>query len=46
MANSIFDDKSAKPTERKLSEAVGASPKYWGEIESALEAEFGGLTEE
>ncbi len=46
MAGSIFDDKFVKPTEKKLSEALGASFKYWEEIKSALEAEFGGLMEE
>jgi len=46
MASSIFDEKSVKPTEKNLSEALGASFKYWEEIKSAVEAEFGGLTEE
>lgn len=44
--SSILLDKSKKPNDRLLSEALGASDKYWKEIKVALEDQFGPLVEE
>jgi hypothetical protein len=43
MATSVFSDKSQKPDDEKLSEALGKTYKYWEEIKSSLEKEFGEL---
>lgn len=44
--SSIFADKSDKPNNQKLSEALGASYKYWEKIRESLEDEYGKLVEE
>jgi hypothetical protein len=43
---SFFIDKSAKPSTRTLSGALGRSYAYWEKIRSTLEAQYGTLTEE
>jgi hypothetical protein len=44
--NSIFTDKSVKPNDQNLAEALGASYKYWQELRTHLEGEYGELIEE
>lgn len=46
MSNSIFDDKSRKPDDTLLVEALGATGKYWLELKNHLEEKHGPLTEE
>lgn len=46
MEERVFLDKSAQPTKQMLEEALGKSLKYWLDIKSSLEAEYGALTEE
>ncbi len=44
--NSIFSDKSIKPNDRSLAEVLGASYKFWEELKTHLEHEYGVLIEE
>jgi hypothetical protein len=46
MADSIFDDKSKKPTEKMLKEALGRTYELWQEIKKHLSEEYGELTED
>jgi hypothetical protein len=46
MAVSMFTDKNEKPNKEKLSEVLGKSYKYWDEIKSSLENQYGPMTEE
>ena len=46
MAVSVFDDKAKKPTEQKLTKALGKSNRLWKEIKKNLKAEYGELIEE
>jgi len=43
---SIFLEKSIKPNNEMLSDALGRSYKYWEEIKNILEDQYGKLTEE
>jgi Protein of unknown function (DUF3788) len=43
---SIFLDKSDKPNNEMLSNALGETYTYWEEIKNTLEARYGKLTEE
>lgn len=43
---SIFINKSIKPSDVMLSDALGQSYKYWEEIKNTLEDQYGKLTEE
>lgn len=42
----MFADKSVKPSDLRLEEALGPSHKYWKELSTRLESEYGKLTEE
>jgi hypothetical protein len=44
--NSIFSDKSETPNDQSLSDALGASYKYWEELRAHLEVEYGELIQE
>ncbi len=46
MAHSIFDDKSKKPTDKMLKDALGKTYKFWEEIKKHLGEEYGELTED
>jgi hypothetical protein len=46
MSDNIFIDKLHKPTEKDLSEKLGAAYKYWEEIKKSLGDEYGDLVEE
>jgi hypothetical protein len=46
MADSIFDDKSKKPTDKMLKDALGKTYKLWEEIKKHLMKEYGELTED
>jgi Protein of unknown function (DUF3788) len=43
---SIFLDKSKKPNDKLLAEALGITYPYWKELESALEKLYGPLAED
>jgi len=45
MADSIFDDKNMKPTEKILKETLGKTYKLWEEIKRHLAEEYEELTE-
>jgi hypothetical protein len=42
----LFLDKSKKPDDELLAKALGASYKYWQEIKTTLENQYGPLVEE
>ena len=46
MSECLFTDKSVKPNDQLLSEVLGKTFKYWNELRTSLEKEFGPLTEE
>ena len=46
MATSMFADKNVKPDDKSLSEVLGKSYKFWEEIKSSLEKNFGPMTVE
>jgi hypothetical protein len=46
MSSSIFCDKSIRPDDRKLAEALGCTYPLWVEIKSHIQAEYGELVEE
>jgi len=46
MSSSIFFDKSIRPDDRQLAEALGRTYPLWAEIKSHIRAEHGELVEE
>ena len=46
MSSSIFSDKSTRPDDRKLAEALGRAYPLWVEIKSHIQAEYSELVEE
>ncbi len=46
MQNGIFTNSDVKPDKRMLADALGTTFKYWKDIKSNLEKDFGTLTEE
>ena len=46
MANSLFDDKSAKPDDKKLAKVLGETAIHWQAIKSHLKEHYGEIIEE
>ena len=46
MQSGIFTDSAVKPNRQMLTEVLGNTYKYWKEIKTNLEKDFGGSTEE
>ena len=46
MTSSFFSDKSIRPDDRKLAEAIGRAYRLWVEIKGHIQAEYGELVEE
>jgi len=46
MATSIFDDKAVTPTEDMVSSAIGESKPLWDRLQSHVEENYQGLTNE
>jgi len=46
MSSSIFDDKTIKPDDKMLSEAIGETSEIWDEIKQQLKSQYGDLIEE
>lgn len=46
MADNFFTDKTIKPSDELLSQALGTTYKYWDEIRTTLRKEYGELIEE
>ncbi len=46
MADSVFDDKSKKPDDKMLKDALGGTYKFWEEIKKHLKEAYGELTED
>jgi hypothetical protein len=46
MSNSIFIEKSKKPSRSKLTEALGGSSSFWEDIKSFIEENIGEFIEE
>ena len=46
MTSSVFDDKSKKPDNKKLTEILGPTEKYWQEFKKYLEKKYSPVIEE
>ena len=46
MEGSFFKEKSAKPDDQSLAQALGKTARHWDKIKSSLAEEYGELTEE